>query len=254
MRALFPLCLVATVLMGCAANRPIAHEPILPTQQIEMIPEDRRPDLTGVVEVSPSYGHWGLEGWILYLQPHAASTPGLCDLPQRYVEAPGTRLLKPNDPDEVRTGLRWAILDRPLSGAAQDRACRSLRRPSRNVAWFAPDGEAQVAAGVAVLRDFISRARQNEGQFRASLMCAPEHCGTQRSNARKLTASMVVGMAYTEASENRPYTAWHFRLSDLETAAAGIEWVQVPPDGIPYLILPETPAPGRRVTLTRYPS
>lgn len=255
MRPIIPLCLLTTVLIGCASTRSSvpAPTPSLPIQQLEMIPEDRRPDLTGIVEIAPSYGHWGLEGWLLYLQPHAASTPGLCDLPVRYVEAPGMRPLKPNNPDEVKTGLRWAILDRPLSGSAQDKACRNITAPSLNVAWFAPDGEAQVAAGASVLRNFIRLARQNSEAFRASLICVPETCVRQRSNARRITVSMVVGMSRLPPSENTPYPQWFFRIDDRSAKEAGLEWKHGWPGGSPVLTVPENPMPGRRISLYRAP-
>jgi hypothetical protein len=235
--------------VGCAASAST-----LPMRQVEMIPEDRRPNLNGVIEVAPSYGHWGLEGWLLYLQPRAASTPGLCDLPTRYVVAPGTRTVQPNDPDAVKTGLRWAALDRPLSGAAQEQACRSLTKPSRNVAWLASDGESQVATGIAVLRDFMRSAARNDRAFRANLMCLPQSCARQRAQARKISTSMVIGMTRRPLSENIPYATWQFRLDDQAVAEAGIQLLDVPPSGAPYLVVPEAPGPGRRMTLSRYPS
>jgi len=250
------LFVLAGLLVGCASTRPIdpSPRPSLPLQQVEMIPEDRRPDLSGVIEIAPSYGHWGLEGWLLYLQPRAASTPGLCDLPTRYVVAPGMRTVQPNDPDEVKTGLRWAILDRPLSGAAQEQACRSLTKPSRNVAWFASDGESQVAAGAAVLRDFISSAARNGRAFRADLICLPQSCARQRAQARKITTGMIIGMIRRPPSENTPYATRGFRLDDQATSEAGMQWLDVPLSGAPYLFVPEARAAGRRIILTRYPS
>lgn len=248
MRTVAPLLLFVIVgVVGCATSTST-----LPMRQVEMIPKDRRPDLSGVVEVAPSYGHWGLEGWLLYLQPRAASTPGLCDLPTRYVVAPGMRT-KPNDPDEVNTGLRWAILDRPLSGVVQEQACRSLTKPSLNVAWFAPDGEAQVAAGAVVLRDFVRSAARNDRAFRADLMCIPPNCARQRAQARKITTGMIIGMTRSPPSENTPYATWQFRLDDRAAAEAGMEWLDVPLGGAPILVVPEARAASRRIVLTRYP-
>jgi hypothetical protein len=249
MRAVAPLLLFVIVgVIGCATAS------ILPMRQVEMIPKDRRPDLTGVIEVAPSYGHWGLEGWLLYLQPRAASTPGLCDLPTRYVVAPGVRTARPNDPNEVKTGLRWAILDRPLSGSAQEKACRNLNHPSRNVAWFAPDGESQIAAGAAVLRDFIRSAARNDRAFRTAMTCLPQSCTRQRAQGRKITTGMIIGMTRSPPSENTPYATWQFRLDEQAVAEAGIQLLDVPPSGAPYLVVPEAQGAGRRMILTRYPS
>lgn len=240
---------------GCAASTsPSTSALPLPIHQVELIPQDRRPDLTGVIEIAPYYGHWGLEGWLLYLQPRTASTPGLCDLPTRYVVAPGTRTVQANDPDAVKSGLRWAILDRPLSGAAQERACRGLKKPSLNVAWFSPDGEAQVAAGAAVLRDFIRSAARNDGAFQDALACLPQSCVRQRAQARKITTSMIIGMTRNTPSENTPYATWAYRLHDQTALEAEIQWLDVPPSGAPYLVVPEARATGRRIVLTRYPS
>lgn len=254
MRTIASLLLFVTAgAAGCAASTSTSTS-ALPMRQVELIPQDRRPDLTGVVEIAPSYGHWGLEGWLLYLQPRAASTPGLCDLPTRYVVVPGTRTVQANDPDAVRTGLRWAILDRPLSGAPQEQACRSLKKPSLNVAWFSPDGEAQVAAGAAVLRDFIRSAARNDGAFQDALACLPQSCVRQRAQTRKITTGMIIGMTRSAPSENTPYATWAYRLHDQTASEAGIQWLDVPPSGAPYLVVPEVQATGRRIVLTRYPS
>ena len=150
--------------------------------------------------------------------------------------------------------MRWAILDRPLSGTAQDRACRNLKNPSLNVAWFAPDGEAQVAAGAAVLREFMSNAARDDRAFRAALICRPQSCARQRTQARKINASMIIGMARFPASDNTDYATWQFRLDEQAAAEAGIEWLDVPLVGAPYLVTPETQGAGRRISLTRYPS
>lgn len=255
MRPIIALCLLAVVLAGCVSTTTVDPRPGLPTEQVELIPEDRRPDLTDVVKIAPSYGHWGLEGWLLYLQPRAASTPGLCDLPFRSVVAPGIRTVEPNDPDKVRSGLRWAILDRPLTGTAQDRACRNLKNPSLNVAWFAPDGEAQVAAGADLLRGVLRSAARDDKAFQAALVCRPQSCARQRVQVRKITTSMIIGMVRFPASDNTDYATWQFRLDEQAAAEAGIEWLDVPlSGGAPYLVTPEIQGAGRRISLTRYPS
>lgn len=256
MRHLIRLCGLAALLAGCAsadlgavAFRP---RPALPLHQVEMIPADRHPDLTGVVEIEPSYGHWGLTGWILYLQPRAATTPGLCDLPLRYVEAAGMRALRPNDPDEVKTGLRWAVLDQPLSGPPQDEACRDLDHPSRNIPWFNPDGEFHIAAGATVLRDVVRSAARNDARFRAAVACRARTCTRQQAQIRKIRPDMVIGMTRSPPSETTPYAIWNFRLDERAIAEAGLDWLDTPL-GIPTLVVPEIPATGRRTMLIRYP-
>lgn len=204
--------------------------------------------LPGVIDIQPSYGHWGLEGWFLFLTPQPTSTPGVCSLPRHYMGDPNFYPpQKPRDEREIYDEGLWLPLEHPLVGEELRVACADTRAHLPYVTNTG-GGAREVGTMAEVFRRFLAASR-DPAWVDKNVRCFPDVCQDSQRAVQILSfRNLGNGNRFTGAS-NASFTGWAIELRGI----AHYPDVFTPMSGKIFIRIPDEIGPGSSIEIVRSP-
>lgn len=215
-------------------------------QTIDAIPEPAIEHrlLPGVIDIQPSYGHWGLEGWMLFLAPQSTTTPGVCRLPRPYVGNPNFQpRQQPRDEREIYDEGLWLPLEHPAS-----MECSDARAPLLYVTNTSDNGLEEVGAMANAFRAFIASSR-DFNWVGENVRCPPYVCEDMQRAVQSLTFGSLGNGYRIPPSSNGTPAGW---VIDLRGAAPSAGFSARMP-GKTIIQIPDEIGSGSKVQIKRVP-